>query len=58
MPSYQAREAIYLCSKGRLVQPGEIFSSDEPPGLAWIVLETRPPAPPTPTRRIAAGPRK
>ncbi len=56
MPSYQAREAIYLCSKGRLVQPGETFSSDDPPGLAWIALEPPPPA--APARRNAAGPRK
>ena len=66
MPGYQAREAIYLCSKGRMVQPGETFFSGEPPGLAWIALETPPPAqppapppaPPTPVRRNAAGPRK
>lgn len=42
MPRYQAREPIYLSRKGRLVHAGEIFSSDEPPGLAWIALD--PPA--------------
>ena len=40
MPSFRAREPIYLNSEGRLVDTGEVFTSDETPGLAWIALET------------------
>ncbi|WP_156428158.1 hypothetical protein [Novosphingobium sp. FSW06-99] len=50
MPSFRAREPIYLCTAGRLIDTGEVFSSDETPGLAWIPLETPPP--------LATAPRK
>ena len=50
MPSYRAREPIYLCSEGRMIDTGEVFTSNETPGLAWIPLETPPP--------VASAPRK
>jgi hypothetical protein len=42
MPRYRAREPIYLNSEGRLIATGEVFSSAEVPGHAWIALETEP----------------
>ena len=44
MRSFRAREPIYLNSEGRLIEAGEVFTSKEKPGLAWIPLETPPPA--------------
>jgi hypothetical protein len=44
MPSYRAREPIYLNNEGRLVDTDEVFASDDVPGLAWIPLETPPPS--------------
>lgn len=44
MARYRAREPIYLNSEGRLIDTDEVFTSDEAPGLAWILLEAEPPA--------------
>lgn len=55
MPSYRAREPIYLNSEGRLVDTGEVFTSDETPGLAWVPLETEPTAAPAPRKPTTAG---
>jgi len=54
MPSYRAREPIYLNREGRLVEAGDVFTSDDTPGLAWIALDTPPPAETTPTPRKSA----
>ena len=43
MPQYRAREPIYLNSSGRLVDTGEVFASDEVPGLAWELIESEQP---------------
>jgi len=40
MPGYRARAPIYLNNEGRLIEAGEEFTSDAPPGLAWIPLKT------------------
>jgi len=58
MPSYRAREPIYLNNEGRLIDTGEVFTSDEIPGRAWIPLETPPPAATAPARRTAPPPAK
>ena len=51
MPSYRAREPIYLNSLGRMVDTDEVFTSDEPPGLAWILIDP-------PAAAVVAPPRK
>jgi hypothetical protein len=43
MPSYRAREPIYLNCEGRLIEAGEVFTSHDTPGLAWIALDSEPP---------------
>jgi hypothetical protein len=55
MPSYRAREPIYLNSQGRLIDTGEVFTSDETPGLAWIPLETAPPGTGTARKPATTG---
>lgn len=42
MPQYRAREPIYLNNEGRLIDTGEVFSSEATPGLAWIALTLLP----------------
>jgi hypothetical protein len=44
MATYRAREPIYLNNAGRLVDTGEVFSSDEVPGLAWEPVIEQPQA--------------
>ena len=55
MPRYRAREPIYLNSVGRLVDTDEVFTSDDPPGLAWIPLDPAPPAAATAPPRKPGG---
>jgi len=55
MPSYRAREPIYLNRESRLVEAGEVFTSDEQPGLAWIALDALPPAATAPVKPEEPG---
>jgi hypothetical protein len=55
MLRYRAREPIYLNNVGRLVDTGEVFTSDDPPGLAWIPLDPAPAAPAMPPQRKPGG---
>ncbi len=52
MPEYRASAPIYLNREGRLIETGEVFTSDETPGLAWIPLgdASHAPAPPAPRK--------
>ena len=50
MPSYRAREPIYLNREGRLIDTDDVFTSDEAPGLAWIPLDAEPVAAPAPRK--------
>ena len=54
MPSYRASEAIYLSNECRLIAEGDIFTSEEVPGRAWIPMETPPPEVAATARRGAA----
>ena len=54
MPSYRASEAIYLSNECRLIAEGDIFTSEEVPGRAWIPMETPPPEVAATVRRGAA----
>jgi hypothetical protein len=58
MSTYRAREPIYINSEGRLIEAGEVFTSEDPPGLAWIHLDTPPPAAIAPAPRKPATPGK
>jgi|GEM_PF-1709044 len=42
MAQYRARKPIYLNNEGRLIDTGEVFSSEETPDLAWIALTLSP----------------
>jgi hypothetical protein len=53
MPRFRASEPIYLSNERRLIAAGEIFTSDEIPGRAWIPLDTAPPAAGAKARRTA-----
>lgn len=53
MPQYRAREPIYLSDEGRLIQTGDVFSSMQTPGHAWIALDS-PPAAAVAPRKPAA----
>jgi hypothetical protein len=57
MPRYRAREPIYLNNVGRLVDTDEVFTSDEAPGLAWILLDAPRPAtvPQLPRKPVVSG---